>query len=484
MNRNWRTISSFLRTIWCIEPVWAEQHLPLVQSYLNGTFPIQTNEDGQESDSPADLLAGKTFALATDANGNYTVQNRYALEDPELPDNSVFVLDMRGPIMKESTCCSVGTEDYVRIIRQAYAHDKIIGCVGLIDSPGGQLSGTPTLYDVIRDPIKPFGFVVNEGLMASAAYWLACGADFIYASQQTDQIGSIGVYLEFDDSTEAREKAGIKRHTIYSDRSSEKNKPFLEAKKGNYSPMREDLNQAADLFRAAVEQGRGSKLKAPKKGGPDVFEGGLFYAGKAIELGLIDGYGNLETAVAKVAELASAPKGEPTQELDDTDQEESIEITITPDPDDTDQEEPEASLAPDTATSQSNQNSTTMGLFGTNFKALAAIAGLEANDITSDQLNAIQAELDKENIKGARVITSAQFDEADRSVAALATANAQIATLTKERDDARAEAAKFGSQPGAEPTKTEKVDEKISDDQDVYISQTDADLAKMKAALK
>ncbi|QIP14724.1 S49 family peptidase [Spirosoma aureum] len=471
-----------LRTLWCIEPIWAEQHLPLVQSFLSGQFPIQTNEDDETQTQ--DPIAGKTFAIAAQSGSNYAVQNRYALDDPELPDNSVYVLDMRGVVVKESNCCSIGTEEYARLIRQAYAHEKIIGCVGLVDSPGGQLSGTPTLYDVIRDPIKPFVVVVNEGLMASAAYWYSCGADYIYASQQTDQIGSIGVYIEFDDATEAREKMGIKRHTIYSDRSSQKNRPFRDAKEGKTELIREDLNQAADLFRAAVEQGRGKRLKVAKKGGPDVFEGGLFYAGKAIELGLIDGYGNLETAIAKVAELASKPKGEAVEELpDDHDEtgDNTPEVVDLPDNDDSD--EPTASVEP--TTSQSNLISTTMSLFGNPHKVLSGLAGVEGSKITNEQLNAANAELDAEKITGVRVISTTYLEQAKQSIAALNQKNAEVETLTKERDDARAEAAKFGSQPGAQPTKSEKVEEKITTvEKDTYISQTDADLAAMKAQMQ
>lgn len=487
MNRNWRTISSLLRTHWCIEYVWAEQHLPLVQSFLNGTLPLQSNEDDdQDSNTETDsAVPGYGYALAASADGSYAVQNRYALDDPELPDNSVFVLDIRGAIMKESSCCTIGTEEYCRLIRQAYAHEKIIGCVALVDSPGGQLSGTPSLYDAIRDPVKPFVCVVNEGLMASAAYWLSCGADYIYATQQTDQIGSIGVFVSFDDATEAREKMGIKRHTIYSDRSPEKNRPIREALAGNDKLLVDDLNQAADLFRAAVEQGRGARLKPAKKGGPDVFEGGLFYAGKAIELGLIDGYGTLETALSKVAELAQAKSATAIDELpDDEEDDDEIEDEILPgeqdDDDDNELEEsePQAALSPvvpSAAPPQSNLTTTNMSLFGNKFKALTAMAGLEAASITDDQLNALNAELDGQNIKGVRLISTTYLEQAE----ALETQNTQ---LTTERDDWKRKAEAYGSQPGHLGSKSHKADEKtVTEAADTLISEIDQELLDREA---
>lgn len=503
MNRTFRTVSAFMRHKWLIEPVFAEQHLPIINAYLAGTLPINASDDeDQENEDNSDPFDRIAYAVCTQAAGDdqsaapANSGQRYSLDDEEMPDGSVFVLDIRGAIFKESTCCSVGTEDYVQLINRAYAHPKIIGIVCLVDSPGGQLSGTPSLYDAIRDPRKPVVTVVNEGLMASAAYWLACGSDYIYATQKSDQIGSIGVFVSFDDTTEAREKQGIKRITVYSDRSSEKNKPFRDAMAGDTKALTEDLNQAADLFREAVIEGRGDRLKPVAKNGPDVFKGGLFYASEAIKLGLIDDFGGLDKAVAKVAQLAKQPKATTAARSasSTTGEDNAIDAkaTVTPPaPEATEEAPAQADTTPagpvqagPTPTVSNNQTDTDMSLFGDKHKLISALAGVEASTITDDQLNAINASLDAQNIKGVRVISQAYLDEIQKDATALTAAQTQVSQLTIERDKYKADADKFGSQAGTIPTTSQKVEEKQgSADDEKVISETDQILIDRAAKL-
>ena len=511
-----------MRSIWLIEPVFAEAHIPYIEAYLAGKLPLKqgTDEDDQDG-SGGDPLAGVGYALATNAGAKTatgsnpapqtaSADRKYSLDDPELPDDSVYVLDIRGAIFKESTCCSVGTEDYCRLLDQAYAHEKIIGIICLIDSPGGQLSGTPSLYDSIRRPDKPTVSVINEGLMASAAYWLACGSDEIYASQKTDQVGSIGVFVQFEDRTKEREAKGVKLVTVYSDRSSQKNRPFRDALAGDDTLLRDDLNQAADLFREAVEAGRGAKLKAktkngPSKPGPDVFEGGLFYASQAIDLGLIDGFGNLQTALDRVVELhqarqsrsTPAPSGaglavsEPPVALQAASPQPVASIpstTITDAPAGASTEAPDLSTTtPETASpaprvttidsSTPNPNDPmSMKIFGfVNLAALSAISGLAAADITDEQLTALNAELAQEGYN-VHAISQAQFASIQQLQTQLNTANQ---TITNQK----AEIERLGKQPGAFGTVVPKAEESVAPaagSENPFFSEADAEVARHK----
>ncbi|MBD2700133.1 S49 family peptidase [Spirosoma sp. BT702] len=491
MNRNFRTLSAFMRSMWLIEPTFAEAHIPFIQSYIAGDFnpkAFQDDEDEENEESGDDRLSRVGYAVSSSASASERSQTRYGLEDPELPDDSIFVLDIRGAIFKESTCCSIGTEEYCQLLNLAYAHEKIIGIVCLIDSPGGQLSGTPTLYDAIRNPQKPTVSVINEGLMASAAYWLACGSDDIYATQKSDQVGSIGVYVQFEDNRERKKQLGITTHTIYSDRSSEKNRPFREALDGNPALLREDLNQAADLFREAVEQGRGARIKPVKKGGPDVFQGGLFYASQAIELGLIDGFGNLDTAVNRVVELHQARQQEsPTTPLNGgfaiTETPAAVE-TVAPaapapvaatEPEQPAEEitQPVAAIDADPQPTTTQTPTKSMAIFGyVQLAALAAIKGTAAEAVTEEQTNAINAELASGGFN-VHVISQADFAEVQNLQAQLTTANGTIAEKDKE-------IARLGKQPGAFGSTVEKTEETITPTPEAAISETDAELKRLK----
>ena len=384
MNRQFRILSALLRHTWAIEPTYAEQIMPQVEDFLKGSIDIKNLLTDNEQTTPG-AEGGPpryAFCLAADTeSGTAGGSARYSLDDPELPEGSILIVDIRGPIMKESDCCSIGTEEYAGLINQAYAHPSVIGVVCLIDSPGGQLSGTPTLYDVIRNPVKPTVSVVNDGMACSAALWITCGSDYVYATQKTDQIGSIGVFVRMRDYTGKLEKEGIKDLSVYSDLSPDKNKPYRDALAGKDELLRQELNEAARLFREAVIEGRGDRLNL-KAGDP--FTGKVYYASKAIELGLIDGFGNLETAIKKVQELHAA-------------RQQGDRRTAGPPPPATGS--PSAGSSQSTTTSQS-QNTDMLGYV--KFKSLAAIQGLAAADVTEAHVKAINQELAEQGLQCGR----------------------------------------------------------------------------------
>jgi signal peptide peptidase SppA len=79
-----------------------------------------------------------------------------------------------------------------------------------IDSPGGAVTGIPELADkiVAIEEVSPV-IARTNGMMCSAAYWLACAAGRIQATRTAD-VGSIGVYSVFYDESVAAHNAGLK----------------------------------------------------------------------------------------------------------------------------------------------------------------------------------------------------------------------------------------------------------------------------------
>lgn len=504
MNRTFRTVSALLRHFWLIEESYAHAHEPLINAFLAGRYP--TDELAKQVD-PLTIA----FALAPPAVASSRSQlatPRFALDDPTLPDNSVLVVNVQGAMMKDGFCGSAGSMQYAGLINDAYANDKVVGVVVVMDSPGGQVSGTSTFYDAVRNLAKPTVSLVQEGTAASAAYWAICGSDYIMASQQADQIGSIGVFVRLRDTTKAEELAGVKTMTVYSRRSTEKNKPYRDALAGDTTALEDDLDQTADLFRAAVVAGRGDRLKPVKKGGPDVFEGGLFYAGQAIELGLIDGYGDLNAAVAKVYELSATRENKPASsgpgagvsipEFESTgpapvavrrsgrpaSEQPASAAETTAGPGGAPRVGGTGAVADIVSPTTTNQptNSSTMSIFGySKLVALTAIAGIAADAVTAEQVTAINAELEANGFAVA-AISQADFVEATSLKATLATANGALTTANAQVATLTAEVARLGLQPGAIPTKAEKTEEKTAAEPDTIISEADAEMARMLAA--
>lgn len=491
MKSQFRTASALLRHTWLIDESFADAHQPLINQYLQGKYPQQEGA----ADGVVSPIIG--YAIAASAiegrhNGN---ADRFALDDPEMPDNSVLVVEIKGAMFKDGFCGSAGSLDYARIINKSYTNDKIIGQVIVFDSPGGQISGTPTLADAIADPRKPTVSLVLEGCMASAAYWTGSQANHILASQQTDQIGSIGVMVRLQNTTEADKMAGVQTITVYSSRSPQKNKPYTDALAGQPKTLQAELDEIADLFHAAVKQGRGNRLKVAKKGDDDVFLGGMFSAGKAIALGLIDGYGNLDTALAKVVELSklspeqrAVPAYAHNKDSDKTPEQLETEDEIEDEIEEETEEEigvKPKPLAGNTSDPQPTPNPSTMLGF-VRLAALAAVQGMIAADVTAEQISAINTELAAGGYPVA-AINAKQLEETQALQAQLNTANASFGTLQTTATAAAeevvrltGEVARLGKQPGALGTTVAKEEEKIDTTGEAVISETDAELRRMK----
>ena len=139
-------------------------------------------------------------------------------------------------------------------------------------------------------------------MCASAAYYSAIYCNEIIAGNDiSSEIGSIGVMMSFWDWAKAKEEQGGKQHTIYSNLSDWKNKPFELALKGEYEQIKlEELDPLAKKFQAAVIQRRGDKLKQETAG---ILAGRMFFAETAKEVGLIDHVGSLDMAIGRAREI-------------------------------------------------------------------------------------------------------------------------------------------------------------------------------------
>ncbi|MFM7331311.1 MAG: S49 family peptidase [Brachymonas sp.] len=205
------------------------------------------------------------------------------------------VIEIKGEIMPGS---DASAEFIVGALKSAFEDSSAKGIVLLINSPGG----SPVQAGIINDEIrrlkaihkKPVVAVVEE-TCASAAYYIAVAADSIYVDKASI-VGSIGVLMDSFGFTGLMEKLGVERRLM----TAGDNKGFLDP----FSPQSEAqklhaqsmLNQVHKQFIDTVKAGRGKKLKETA----DMFSG-LFWSGQqAIELGLADNLGNLDTVARDV----------------------------------------------------------------------------------------------------------------------------------------------------------------------------------------
>ena len=205
------------------------------------------------------------------------------------------LVEVRGEISSEG---EASAENLVAGLKNAFEDKAAVAVVLRINSPGG----SPVQAGIINDEIRRLKalhnkkvYAVVEETCASGAYYIAVAADEIYADKASI-VGSIGVLMDGFGLTGTMEKLGVERRLLTAGENKGMGDPFspLSAKHRAYTQAM--LDQIHQQFIAVVKQGRGKRLKQT----PETFSG-LFWNGQqALELGLIDHFGNLDYVAREV----------------------------------------------------------------------------------------------------------------------------------------------------------------------------------------
>ncbi len=165
-----------------------------------------------------------------------------------------------------------------------------------INSPGG----SPVQSDLIAKKMRELSdkhelpiYIFVEDVAASGGYWLACAGDKIYACESSI-IGSIGVISASFGFENFIKKHGVERRIYTSGTSKSFLDPFSPAKEADIKRLKTLQNEIHDNFKNWVKLRRKDKINEKSK---TLFTGEFWTGIKALELGLIDGIGNMETVI-------------------------------------------------------------------------------------------------------------------------------------------------------------------------------------------
>ncbi len=182
-------------------------------------------------------------------------------------------------------------------------NDNIKAVVLRINSGGGDAYASEQIWRAITQLNKKKPVVVSMGGMAaSGAYYMSMGARYVMAQPMT-LTGSIGIFGALPDmSGLLTQKLGIKFDEVKTN----KNSAYLSA--GSARPWNEEelsylqahVNRGYTLFRKRVADGRKMSVDAVEK----IAQGHVWLGTDAKNIKLIDGFGGLDDAIAKAAQLA------------------------------------------------------------------------------------------------------------------------------------------------------------------------------------
>lgn len=207
------------------------------------------------------------------------------------------VVDIKGAIAGDA---NASAEFVIAAMRSAMEDPGSRALVLLINSPGG----SPVQAGMINDEIvrlkaqyqKPIYAVVEE-TCASAAYYIAAAADEIFVDKASI-VGSIGVLMDGFGFTGIMDKLGVERRLLTAGENKGMLDPFSPLEESQRAHAQTMLNQIHQQFIDVVRAGRGDRLKE----NADTFSG-LFWTGQqAVELGLADKFGTLDSVARDVVQ--------------------------------------------------------------------------------------------------------------------------------------------------------------------------------------
>jgi len=277
-------LTSLLYRPWLIMPEAVVRLSPLLENLLNGTAQAPTKFDPQ------------ALSYSDD-----TVVSPYRAKYGAIAKNSIGVVHIEGPMLKNGGECSYGTTDYIRQVKELEANTNVGAILIHIDSPGGQADGIETLAKTIASITKPNASLI-DGTGGSAGYWSASAARKVYAAEGTNVVGSIGAMFSFSDVRPYFEKQGVKFHKINATQSPDKNTVFEDALQGKYDRLRAELlDPMAQAFIDGVKANRPSVSKEQLTG--------HVYTAQNVIGSLIDGVKTFDQVVAELkSEINSSPK--------------------------------------------------------------------------------------------------------------------------------------------------------------------------------
>jgi len=204
----------------------------------------------------------------------------------------------------------------IRGMQAAMSHHGIKGLILRINSPGGSPVQAGQVHaEVLRlralHPQIPIHAVVEE-MAASGGYYIAAAADQVFVDQASI-VGSIGVIMEGFGFTGAMEKLGVERRVLTAGENKALMDPFSPQDARQRAQIQSMLDDVHAQFVAAVKAGRGSRLKE----NPDLFSGLVWNGQRAVELGLADAFGSVQSVARDVIKAEELLDFTPEDDLAD-----------------------------------------------------------------------------------------------------------------------------------------------------------------------
>ena len=216
--------------------------------------------------------------------------------------DKVAVIYAEGAIYDEGSD-GITTPDMIKTINKIHKDEDVKAVVLRVNSPGGSANASEQIWHAITTlQAKGMPVVVSMGdYAASGGYYISCCADYIYA-EPTTLTGSIGIFGTVPNFKKIREKVGVDMDMVTTNTYAGMVTSMVMngMNKNEQALMQAMIERGYDLFTKRCAEGRDMTQDAIKAVG----EGRVWLGKDAVNIGLVDELGNINSAIEKAAQLA------------------------------------------------------------------------------------------------------------------------------------------------------------------------------------
>ena len=192
----------------------------------------------------------------------------------------------------------VSTQQWTSQLNAMIADPMISAIVLDVDSVGGNVGMITEAAAAMRAGRKKKKiYAVANGMMASAAYWIGSQASEIIITP-SGRAGSIGVFAEHTDLSQAADSAGIRTTLISAGKFKTEGNPFEPLTDEATAELQRSVDRIYDRFVSDVAAGRGVRAAKVER---DFGQGRLLDAEDALSAGLVDRIATLDETIAIAA---------------------------------------------------------------------------------------------------------------------------------------------------------------------------------------
>ncbi len=216
-------------------------------------------------------------------------------------DNKIAVVYAEGEIVNGlGSAQQVGGQSFARQMRQVRQDDDVKAVVLRVNSPGGSVTASEEILREVRLTRQKKPIIVSMGdYAASGGYWIATGANHIFAEPNTIT-GSIGVFGLQLNVQKLANTNGITWDVVKTGRYADSTTVSRPKTPQELAIAQKSVNQIYNQFLNKVAESR----KLPKQKVAQIAQGRVWSGQDAKQLGLVDEIGGIDDAIKYAAKQA------------------------------------------------------------------------------------------------------------------------------------------------------------------------------------